>query len=98
MLICNLHPERKSASFSPSFLFCVGVKSRGTFRSFLSSKKLRINNCVVLAVRCQIISQMLILKIIFQKSISYTYCIAPRKKILSWVLLLISARHDLNKN
>ena len=50
------------------------------------------------AVQCQIISQMLVLKIIFQKSISYTYCIALRKKLLFWLLLLISMRHDLNEN
>ena len=63
-----------------------------------SSKKLEINNWVVLAVQRQIISQMLVLRIIFQKSISYSYCIAPRKKLLFWLLLLISMRHDLNKN
>ena len=64
----------------------------------MSSKKLEINNWVVLAVQRQIISQMLVLRIIFQKSISYSYCIAPRKKLLFWLLLLISMRHDLNKN
>ena len=50
-------------------------KNRETFHTFLSSKKLTINNWVVLIVQCQIISQMLVLKMIFQKSISYTYII-----------------------
>ena len=38
---------------------------------------------MVLAVQRQITSQKLVLKIMFRKSISYTYCIAPRKKIYS---------------
>ena len=70
-------------------------KNRETFRTFLSSKKLKINNWVVLAVQCQIISQMLVLKMIFQKSISYTYCIAPRKKIYSDLFFYISATWPL---
>ena len=85
-------------SFSPSLFFCAWKKGKETFRTFLSSKKLKINNWVVLAVQRQIISQMLVLRIIFQESISYSYCIAPRKKLLFWLLLLISMRHDLNEN
>ena len=49
-------------SFSPIFLFCASIESKETLRTFLSSKKLKINNWVVLAVQRQIISQMLVLK------------------------------------
>ena len=77
-ILCQFASERKSVpaefffklnqlSFSPSLLFCASTKSKETFRTFLSSKKLKINNWVVLAVQRQIISQMLVLKIIFQK-------------------------------
>ena len=52
---------------------------------------------MVLAVQRQITSQRLVLKIMFHKSISYTYCIAPRKKYLLWLLLSIWMWHDLDK-
>ena len=89
--------------FSPLVLanfshFRLNRKQRNFAYVFVVKKKLKINNWVVLAVQCQVISQMLVLRIIFQKSISYSYCIAPRKKLLFWLLLLISMRHDLNEN
>ena len=98
-ILCQFASERKSVHaefFFTELAFVLAKfsllrlnKKQKTFRTFLSSKKLKMNNWVILAVQRQIISQKLVLKIIFQKSISYTYCIAPRKKILFWLLLLI---------
>ena len=97
-ILCQFASERKSVHgifcFFTELAFVLAKfsllrlnKKQKTFRTFLSSKKLKMNNWVILAVQRQIISQKLVLKIIFQKSISYTYCIAPRKKILFWLLL-----------
>ena len=80
------------------FSFLPEQKAKKLSVRFLSSKKLKINNWVVLAVQRQITSQKLVLKMMFHKSISYTYCIAPRKKNLFWLLLSIWMRHDLDKN
>ena len=71
------------------FSFLPEQKAKKLSVRFLSSKKLKINNWVVLAVQRQITSQKLVLKMMFHKSISYTYCIAPRKKNLFWLLLSI---------
>ena len=104
-ILCQFASEQKSvhAEFFTKLAFVLAKfsllrlnKKQRNFRTFLSSKKLKINNWAVLAVQRQIISQLLVLKIIFQKSNSYTYCI--RKKLLFWLLLLISMRHDLNEN
>ena len=104
-ILCQFASEQKSvhAEFLTKLAFVLVKfsllrlnKKQRNFRTFLSSKKLKINNWAVLAVQRQIISQLLVLKIIFKKSNSYTHCI--RKKLLFWLLLLISMRHDLNKN
>ena len=104
-ILCQFASEQRSvhAEFFTKLAFVLAKfsllrlnKKQRNFRTFLSSKKLKINNWAVLAVQLQIVSQLLVLKIIFQKSNSYTYCI--RKKLLFWLLLLISMRHDPNKN
>ena len=98
-ILCQFASERKSVHaefFFTELAFVLAKfsllrlnKKQRNFPYVLSSKKLKINNLVVLAVQRQITSEKLVLKIIFHNSISYTYCIAPRKKYLFWLLLSI---------
>ena len=100
-ILCQFASERKSVDAEFFFselafvlakfsLLCLNRKQRN-FPTFLSSKKLKINNWVILAVQHQITSQMLVLRIIFQKSISHSYCLAPRKKTF-----ILAASFDIN--
>ena len=76
-ILCQFASERKSVHaefFFTELAFVLAKfsllrlnKKQKTFRTFLSSKKLMMNNWVILAVQRQIISQKLVLKIIFQK-------------------------------
>ena len=74
-ILCQFASERKKVHanfFFTELAFVLAKfslfhlkKKQKTFRTFLSSKKLEIKNWVVLAVQRQIISQMLVLRIIF---------------------------------
>ena len=75
-ILCQFASEQKSvhAEFLTKLAFVLAKfsllrlnKNERNFRTFLSSKKLKINNWAVLAVQRQIISQMLVFEDNFSK-------------------------------
>ena len=100
-ILCQFASERKSVHaefFFTELAFVLAKfsllrlnKKQKTFRTFLSSKKLKMNNWVILAVQRQIISQKLVLKIIFQKKhFLYLLYSATQKKFI------LAASFDMN--